>query len=190
MRELAEDHDDEQDDAGLQAAKREFMPEDDEDDFDEPGSGPGIVGPFGIIPLHEHNAPSKLFNFWMGHTNFDVNPDVKNAIESVPGVESLDIFTRYRFRISFGKAFDAESVMKAIEETLIQATPDPKPVLSQAEVRLATLGKQLGKKHKYWAVIIDSDGKMLTSSGDDHDQVKQEVDQLRGQAKQIVTSWE
>lgn len=81
-----------------------------------------IASPLGIIPYNEHTASSKIFNFWLGHTNFSITHKIKDIIEKNDGVEILDIFTRYRFRIAIGKCFiDAEvmnSINKQIQETL------------------------------------------------------------------------
>lgn len=73
-----------------------------------------IATPMGIIPMNENTMSSKLFNFWMGHTNFDITSNIAEIIEKTEGVETLDIFTRYRFRISVGKAFDDSEVMRNI----------------------------------------------------------------------------
>lgn len=81
-----------------------------------------IASPLGIIPYNEHTASSKIFNFWLGHTNFSITHKIQDIIEKNEGVEILDIFTRYRFRIAIGKCFiDAEvmnSINKQIQEIL------------------------------------------------------------------------
>ena len=70
-----------------------------------------MITPMGVMPLTENTDSGKIFNFWTGHTNFDITKDIASIIESCDGVESLDIFTRYRFRISIGKAFvDSETM--------------------------------------------------------------------------------
>jgi hypothetical protein len=71
----------------------------------------------GIIPINENTASGKIFNFWLGHTNFDITKKIFDIIEKTEGVETLDIFTRYRFRISVGKAFTDSVVMKDIQES-------------------------------------------------------------------------
>lgn len=87
-----------------------------EDDF----SGVELDNPcsltrFGIVPYHESNSPGKLFKFWVGHTNFELSLEAARAIEEEPGVESLDIYTRYRFRLGVGRLFNDEAVKKAVE---------------------------------------------------------------------------
>jgi hypothetical protein len=75
-----------------------------------------IATPMGIIPVTDNTMSGKIFNFWIGHTNFDITHKVADIIEKTDGVETLDIFTRYRFRIAVGKAFDDSSVMRDINK--------------------------------------------------------------------------
>lgn len=77
-----------------------------------------LVTNMGIIPFNEYTDCTKIFNFWTGHTNFDLTKKVANLLQSISGVETLDIFTRYRFRISFGKAFDERQVIDSINQTI------------------------------------------------------------------------
>jgi hypothetical protein len=77
-----------------------------------------IVTPMGMVPFNENTASSSIFNFWVGHCNFDISCNVSNIIEQIPGVETLDIFTRYRFRIAVGKAFDDGEVMRNINHNI------------------------------------------------------------------------
>lgn len=95
-----------------------------EDDYsDEPPSNKpirAIATPMGLIPYNENTASSKIFNFWVGHTNFSITQEIGSILESLDGVETLDIFTRYRFRISIGKAFDPSKVMKKINDTIYE----------------------------------------------------------------------
>lgn len=79
-----------------------------------------IATPMGIIPYNEYTASSSIFNFWIGHTNFDIDHYSAIKIENTIGVETLDIFTRYRFRIGIGKAFEDREVMKLIESNICQ----------------------------------------------------------------------
>jgi hypothetical protein len=73
-----------------------------------------IATPMGIIPMNDNTASNKIFNFWMGHTNFDITKHIADTIEQAIGVETLDVFTRYRFRIAIGKAFDDSEIMRHI----------------------------------------------------------------------------
>lgn len=77
-----------------------------------------IVTPMGIIPYTENTASNKIFNFWVGHTNFNLSQPVCHLIENSEGVETLDIFTRYRFRIGIGKLFDVKTTINQIDNRI------------------------------------------------------------------------
>lgn len=77
-----------------------------------------ISTPMGIVPINENTASGKIFNFWTGHTNFTITKGVFNILENIDGVETLDIFTRYRFRIGIGKAFVDSWVMNKIQNAI------------------------------------------------------------------------
>lgn len=77
-----------------------------------------MATPMGIIPVTENTASGKIFNFWIGHTNFNISKRVSDIIEETEGVETLDVFTRYRFRIGVGKAFSDSEVMRDINVQL------------------------------------------------------------------------
>ena len=66
-----------------------------------------VVTPMGLIPMTEHTRATKLFNFWTAHTTFRMNNRTKKVIDYAPGVESLDVFSPYRWRICIGKVFDS-----------------------------------------------------------------------------------
>ena len=83
-----------------------------------------IATPMGIIPVNENTASGKLFNFWIGHTNFDITRKISETIEQINGVECLDIFTRYRFRVAIGKAFYDSEVKKNIQDTIYEIVQD------------------------------------------------------------------
>lgn len=84
----------------------------------QPQAIKAIATPMGIIPFNDNTASGKIFNFWMGHTNFDISKNIANIIEKIEGVETLDIFTRYRFRVAIGKAFDDSQIMRNINQKI------------------------------------------------------------------------
>jgi hypothetical protein len=78
-----------------------------------------IMTPFGILPLTEQSLASSHFKFWVGHTNFKLFENYIEIIESCDGVESVNVFTPYRFRISVGKMFTDRDVMNDIRLKLL-----------------------------------------------------------------------
>ena len=105
----------------------EDVDDDDEDEDDENYLGLNekeqskIISP--IMPLTaqaiEDISMLSSFDCWIGHTNFDITPSVKNILDSTTGVEVLKVLSRYRFFIGIGKLFDFKEVRKNIEEELI-----------------------------------------------------------------------
>ena len=98
---------------------------DDEDneyseDNEEMNQGPIQMTPMGMMPLNSHSTLSKRFNFWLAHTNFNITPSIRQILEAIEGVETLDIFTRYRMRVGVGKLFDDETVKKEIGKIIAQ----------------------------------------------------------------------
>lgn len=89
-----------------------------EEKINKDNVGPMLVGPMGIIPLSDHNLPSKNYNFWNLHTNFWIDEDVQKLIDNFPGTEVLDVFTPYRCRIAIGRLFDEDDYKEGLETAL------------------------------------------------------------------------
>lgn len=77
-----------------------------------------IATPMGILPLTENTSIGQIFNFWVGHTNFDITKKIASIIENTDGVETLDVYTRYRFRVGIGKAFIDSDIMRNINDNV------------------------------------------------------------------------
>ena len=83
----------------------------------------GIMAtPMGIIPITEHTAAGQVFNFWTAHTNFRMTQNILNIVDQTDGIESVDLFTPYRWRIAIGKVFDSSTVKNNVMRNL-QAKP-------------------------------------------------------------------
>jgi len=73
----------------------------------------------GFIPLTEDTEPGKVFNFWVGHTNFTITENIYKAIEQVEGVEVAVPLSRYRFQIGIGQLFKDRDVMNVVRTVMI-----------------------------------------------------------------------
>lgn len=69
---------------------------------------------------------SMLANFdcWIGHTNFDITPRIREKLNRIPGVEILKIFSRYRFFVGIGQMFDFQNVRHDINKELTRGEFD------------------------------------------------------------------
>lgn len=83
-----------------------------------PKSTSAIFTPLGVIILDENTDTYKLFNFWIGHTNFDLTKGIRAIIARIPGVEVLHVFTRYRMRVAIAKCFKANKVCSEIKKAI------------------------------------------------------------------------
>jgi hypothetical protein len=59
------------------------------------------------------------FECWMGHTNFNITPRIKETLNIIEGVELLKICSRYRFFIGVGRMFNFKQVRKLIDEQIV-----------------------------------------------------------------------
>lgn len=100
--------------------------EDDEsyDEEDEDKKTMASIALSKLMPLTpqvlEDVAMLSNFDCWIGHTNFDVTPRIKDKLNRIPGVEILKIFSRYRFFVGIGQMFDFQNVRYEIEKELIK----------------------------------------------------------------------
>ncbi len=156
--------------------------------------GPVLVGPMGIIPVTENNTPSKIYNFWMGHTNFNISEDVADVINKAPGVETFDIFSRYRFRIAIGKAFTSDedpfgrSVLLHIQEKLCPKQERMVIVKDPKHTPLSLLKTHLCSKYEHWAIFVLPDGTLDPKGAASKEELLAEVELRNG--KTVATSWE
>lgn len=86
-----------------------------EDDDENPFSGAILSRVEGFSPnVNDY----KDFNFFVAHCNFHVTSEIVNFLCEVEGVESIDILSPYRFRISVGRLFVPQEILDHIEKKL------------------------------------------------------------------------
>lgn len=92
-------------------------------EFDsESSSGHGsLLVPASLFMNDSSNInDSEDYNFFIAHTNFYITLPIVKFLCQVIGVESVDILSPYRFRISVGPLFDAQEVLDYITNNLTQ----------------------------------------------------------------------
>lgn len=105
------------------------------------------------------------FILWYLHTNFEITlQDVEN-IEQVPGVESLDTYSRYRLRVGFGKLFDLEKVKEDIE-SMLDSSESLELLADDTKEQVEGLLKTF-EENKLWCILILPNGKVITYVGND-----------------------
>lgn len=151
-------------------------------------SGPVLVGPMGVVPLNDGNSPSKLYNFWTLHSNFNISKPVVKALKEHPGVESLDVFTRYRARIGFGKVFDDERVRNKIRKMLCEEKKKEAAPVPITVSPLDMLKKQMSDKYKFWAIATTKTNEFKLFGGDTQEFVQTKVSE--NEYVKVHKSWE
>lgn len=74
--------------------------------------------PFGIQALKINPEALDELQWWVGHTNFDIDEQIKDIIDDTDGVEVLNVFSAYRFRVAIGKNFNVKKVLRNITTVL------------------------------------------------------------------------
>lgn len=152
-------------------------------------TAPILVGPMGVIPITENNTPSKVYNFWMLHTNFNISEPVVKILKECSGVETLDVFTRYRARIGIGQVFNDEKTRKRIANALCkeEIKEEAKKVVEPKLGSLDILKKQMAKKYKFWAIIVKQNKEIKLVGGDTQEFVQTKISET--EYAKIHTSW-
>jgi hypothetical protein len=166
------------------------------DDYDEEYYDDGPIGkmpvqnvmstPFGFWRVDDSMHPFKQFKMWMGHTNFTITPEVVEVIKSVPGVEVLQIMTRYRFIMGIGELFDIHDVRVTIENEL-ECNKDESDMIPDQKLleQISELRKSLAV-YPQWAIYVFPNGEIdFTTSeeknfGQQLNLYKQAVDHSNG----------
>lgn len=93
---------------------------DDDDDEDEDDGDEGYaIMQFPITQeLLEGIKLASSFECWLAHCSFNITNELVDKLDKIPGIEYLEIISRYRFLIGLGKAFTLTDVRKALEEEL------------------------------------------------------------------------
>ena len=145
-----------------------------------------MIGPMGIIPINEHNNPSKIYNFWMLHTNFSISFPVMNLLQKTDGVEGLDVFSRYRARIAFGQLFDDYEVRNKIEMSLCSPPVTPS-VPIQLKTHLQAIKDEMKTKYKYWFIAVTEKDEIKLFGDDSKQKVEEKI--LEYPNAKICKSW-
>ena len=122
-----------------------------------------VQTPLGIFHYEDKLRPSEKFDCWIGYTNFDITENIRDIIESVDGVEALEVMSRYTFFLGVGKMFNFRDVRTGIENVVLQDQdlfePEEESILENDDVmRSIEIIKEQLSSEKHWAIFISSDG--------------------------------
>lgn len=126
----------------------------------------------GPMPMHEYTRPGYLYNFWVGHSNWPLTKKNVADLDKILGVESLDVFSPYRFRIAVGKMFTFADVRWRIHNIIVADNSlelfnvgrnHVSEQVLEDRIRLTQeLDKDLKKyqdEYRFWAAFVLPNGK-------------------------------
>jgi len=122
-----------------------------------------VQTPLGIFHYEDKLRPSEKFDCWIGYTNFDITQNVSDAIESVEGVEALEVMSRYTFFLGVGKMFNFRNVRTSIEELLFEDeywTKEEEILKNNDIMKSIEIIKEQLSSEKHWAIFVSDDGEI------------------------------
>ena len=117
---------------------------------------PRIRTPLGVFSIDDPLRPSKMFDCWIGHTNFDITSEIAMELEEIPGIEAFKVLSRYRFFIGVAQLFDFRDVRETVQDIIGGESSSIKSAMDDIEV-IEVLKTQL-MEFKRWAVFCSRDG--------------------------------
>ena len=137
-----------------------------------------VTTPMGMYQLHDKMNIMTQFDCWRGYTNFDITTSVQDALESVDGVELLEVMSRYRFFLGVGKLFNFSDVRRDVEEQLC----DNFELDSDTEETVEMIKESLSSD-RFWTIFVSGNGEILYASTNEIDD-KNYLNQIKTYNKQ------
>ena len=121
-----------------------------------------VSTPLGFFHKEDINRPSKQYDCWIGHTNFDITHGVQDKIEKIDGVEMLYSISRYKFFVGIGRMFNFsgwEGVRLEIERIVTDSNPEDEYVnLNEETSAIIDQIKSQMNEGKHWAIFVFPNG--------------------------------
>jgi len=132
--------------------------------------------PFGVLSMMSNTMACEQFDFWWMHTNFDISPAIRDIIKQVPGIETLEVQTRYRARIGIPKSgfFKSPDVMAEIQNILTQKRRTTQNELlsglpNDIVSTVIDMRDKIDDVHDNWGILVLPNGHIETIITDKND---------------------
>lgn len=149
--------------SGEEVDEKDILDDTYDDGFDDDKELPAIMStPWGPFRVNDRMNPYRQFEFWMGHTNFNIDQAAKDVLDNTLGVEVLFIISPLRFMVAKGKMFEWRDVRIEIEKGLcgkhaldeqIESIQDPDTC-----EKVGKLKEDLIKAYDHWAIYVFPNG--------------------------------
>jgi hypothetical protein len=116
---------------------------------------------FKSMPLSDDYENNLEWNFFLCTTNFTVTNGVVEVINGIPGVEVLNIVSRYKMKIGIGSLFNEDDVKDNIIDSVYASFEKPIITIPQVvkktqnEIYFENL-KRMHKEYKFFATVFTS----------------------------------
>jgi hypothetical protein len=118
-----------------------------------------IHTPIGAYPEDSLLRPSRRWDCWIAHTNFEITSSILAKIEDIEGIEALKIMGRYSFFVCVARLFDIKDVRKKIETDICNYTEQE--ILSDKDIKkTVNLVKKQLQSSDYWSILVSPDGEV------------------------------
>lgn len=114
-----------------------------------------IDSPAGLLTV---NNSVFQYDFWLIHTNFPIKRSVKKKLDTIEGVESLNIISPYRMIVSIAKMYSSQRVKLEIENFLTE----------KVDIGLETLKMELSQ-FEDWIIYICPNDEISYATKNDED---------------------
>jgi hypothetical protein len=119
---------------------------------------------FGLLNIDDRMNPMRMFQFYLGETNFNLGKHAQRIINDTAGVEFLSVETRYRFYIAIGRCFNVGEVKHAIQVGLCgknNAIETIKEIDNEEVMQHALqIHLEMSESYKNWAMYIFPNGEI------------------------------
>ena len=114
---------------------------------------------FDLLTVMDHTSACNAFDMWIMHTNFNITEREAVLIDNCPGVETLEVLTRYRCKIGFPNSnlFDNTEVKKNIEGLLLEI---------EEKDEIERLKHDLNTRSARWIMYVAPDNNIFTAIDD------------------------
>lgn len=129
-----------------------------------------INTPFGAVNPDDQFCAVRMFDCWIGHTNFPITDQVFNILDNeIHGLGCLKVLSKYRFAIGIEKMFCFSSVRWQIQKELCHNLESAEFIEDEnVELHFTNLMEKINEIHmsikdsEKWAVFIGSDGSVTS----------------------------
>jgi len=124
-----------------------------------------VQTPYGLLTMLDSTFADGNIDFWIMHTNFDITPQVVDTVKRIPGVETLEVGTRYRARVGFPKSgfFSVGEVCEKIKTILNNQDREKDAqqlmgLTTQVAQLVMSTRDRINEKYDNWAIGVLPNG--------------------------------